>query len=164
MTQSDDSGAHPCAHWPLSSKGRAAKPGASPCGPGAGRAHQRPAVVTRGQPCAPGAGRAHRGPAVCTRPASQERPLLSAGCQGRRQRGHLCHASRHPPEGPKFRHRLVKLALKVGAVPTRGFGEHEHGAAAAPELPSGSFSLVKLGEGLGELRTVWVAPINRLSI
>lgn len=59
---------------------------------------------------------------------------------------------------------LVKLVLKVGAVLTRGFGEHEHGAAAAPELPSGSFSLVKLGEGLGELRTVWVAPINRLSI
>lgn len=40
MTQSDDSGARPCAHWPLSSKGRAAKPGASPCAPGAGRVHQ----------------------------------------------------------------------------------------------------------------------------
>lgn len=54
MTQSDDSGARPCAHWPLSSKGRAAKPGASPCGPGAGRAHRGPAVRTRGRPARSG--------------------------------------------------------------------------------------------------------------
>lgn len=54
MTQSDDSGAHPCAHWPLSSKGRAAKPGASPCGPGPGRAHRGPAVRTGGWPARSG--------------------------------------------------------------------------------------------------------------
>lgn len=143
MAPSEGSMTVTCTNWTLSSRGEAVKPGASRVNP-----------LLRGQPCRPGwpGGVVSRLGQVPGEAAG----VASLSCQQAPTRGDA-------------RLRRRGLAREVRAETQRGpntefWGSVSTGWQRPPNRPRDSFTLLKPSEGLGELRTVWVVPINRHSI